>query len=465
MNLPADIIRLTALYLNSQDICCYSRLNKKIWSIIGDWRFLRDLGHQRLTDFDDRLPEDDEIFEELQLQDIIKSAMRGYEKRIKYLTLMGTNEMFLIRGAIWQASIGGYLNIIEYFYDNYSKYLQGREALYKSLLINAIKYGYLDIVKYFTDPLHPDRKIVLDDYENNQLKLAVEYVHLPIIKYLLENGQNIHVYNDIAIILACRTGKLDIVKYLISQGANIDVNEGQILIEAIDYNYFDIVKYLLDPFEDNTYQGINVNSRQGRALEVACEKNRLDIVKYLLELPPEHRSDIHARNGLAIWLAARANNLTIVKYLLSKGALDNLTLPQSNISSSTAAEIAADNGHTATVECLVEYNSKIHNLNEILRRAGCKGHLDIVIYMIFKGADIASKNNYEIIKTAVNDHIFTLRYLNSFGAIDTSYSKNQLKWTSEKYPKIIDLFYQVTTETNFDDIIKSITAIIFAKIN
>jgi hypothetical protein len=50
---------------------------------------------------------------------------------------------------------------------------------------------------------------------------ASKYGSLELIKYALEKGANIHVYDDQALRTASGEGHLEVVKYLVEQGANI----------------------------------------------------------------------------------------------------------------------------------------------------------------------------------------------------------------------------------------------------
>ena len=56
--------------------------------------------------------------------------------------------------------------------------------------------------------------------------VLVKKGHVEVVKYLVEQGANIHTLNDRVLFAAAWNGKWDIVKYLISQGANINADDG-----------------------------------------------------------------------------------------------------------------------------------------------------------------------------------------------------------------------------------------------
>ena len=64
------------------------------------------------------------------------------------------------------------------------------------------------------------------------------------VKYLIENGADIHTCDDIALCLYAKNGYLEIVKYIIKQGADIHVNNDYALRLSALYGHLEVVKYL-----------------------------------------------------------------------------------------------------------------------------------------------------------------------------------------------------------------------------
>jgi len=78
------------------------------------------------------------------------------------------------------------------------------------------------------------------------LRLAYESGHLSIVKYLVENGANIHIYRGLALRLSSKNGHLPVVKYLVEKGADIHANEDESLRSASKNGHLSAVKYLLE---------------------------------------------------------------------------------------------------------------------------------------------------------------------------------------------------------------------------
>jgi ankyrin repeat protein len=53
------------------------------------------------------------------------------------------------------------------------------------------------------------------------LRVAALNGHLEIVKYLVEHGADIHIWEDEALRVASFNGHLEVVKYLLLQGADI----------------------------------------------------------------------------------------------------------------------------------------------------------------------------------------------------------------------------------------------------
>ncbi len=104
------------------------------------------------------------------------------------------------------------------------------------LLQYASTYGYLSVVKYLVEN-GADVHAELD----GALKTAARNGHLEVVEFLVENGANIHSTNDLALSLAAAGGHLDIVKYLGGKGADISPRALRL---AVKNDHKDIVKYL-----------------------------------------------------------------------------------------------------------------------------------------------------------------------------------------------------------------------------
>jgi len=119
-----------------------------------------------------------------------------------------------------------------------------------------------------------------------------------IVKYLIENGANIHGDNDYALCSAAENDHLDIVKYLHENGANIHADNDYALRLSAENGYLEIVKYLVE-------NGANIHATDDYVLRWSAEKGHLEMVKYFVE----NGANINAENDYAIRYSARNGHL------------------------------------------------------------------------------------------------------------------------------------------------------------
>ncbi len=170
VDLPADILRLLALYSDICDIIRICRLNKNLNNCLyQNHKFILSLGHQRLTKYDNRLANKNILFEIYSTGCLERATMAGYLERIKYLV---KRDVDLPR-------------------------------LRDHLLISASKGSYLDIVKYLVSK---GADVHTDDEES--LIITVSNGNLNMVKYLIKHGANFHAQDDQALKEATIQGHL-----------------------------------------------------------------------------------------------------------------------------------------------------------------------------------------------------------------------------------------------------------------
>ncbi len=258
-NLPLELIRLLALYLDGCDIVNLCKLNKKLNNIIcKDDRFLISLGHQRLTEYDERLSENNKILEEIKSGDLYDASRKGYEKKVEYLVSRGVD----VDGG------DGSAPDFTQFYRGLSQ-IGGILHIKRSPLLAAAENNYFDIVEYLIS-----RGANIRVNNNLLLEHAAAKGNIRLIDYLLSHGIDIHVDDDIAVKSAAYAGNLNMVKYLVSRGADNPANSSHILIYVASRGDLDMLKYLAQ-------NGADLEILRDYPIATSKIKQHPEIIKYL----------------------------------------------------------------------------------------------------------------------------------------------------------------------------------------
>jgi len=90
---------------------------------------------------------------------------------------------------------------------------------------------------------------------NQELIDACWKGNFKLVKFLVKQGSDIHVGNDLPLQWASLIGHLEMVKYLVKSGADIHENDDYALICASDKGHLKVLKYLIKdlPKQEKTY--------------------------------------------------------------------------------------------------------------------------------------------------------------------------------------------------------------------
>ena len=124
------------------------------------------------------------------------------------------------------------------------------------------------------------------------------------IKYLVENGANIHADDDSSLQVSAEYGNLEVVKYLVKHGADIHAKDDVALRWSVEKGHLEVVKYLVE-------QGANIHADDDASLRSAAYNGRLEVVKYLIG----QGANIHADNDASLRRASLNGHLYVVNYL------------------------------------------------------------------------------------------------------------------------------------------------------
>ena len=97
---------------------------------------------------------------------------------------------------------------------------------------------------------------------------------LECVKWLLNNGYDVHTKNDLALCWASSKGHLEVVKLLLEAGADVHAIDDYALRWASHNGHLEVVKLLLDA-------GADVHAEDDSALRWASTKGHLEVVELL----------------------------------------------------------------------------------------------------------------------------------------------------------------------------------------
>jgi ankyrin repeat protein len=112
--------------------------------------------------------------------------------------------------------------------------------------------------------------------DNGALVLSSYYGKIEVVKFLVENGADIHVLDDYALRMSSQNGFIEIVKFLINIGANIHAMNDYALRYSDCYEHNDVVKYLIE-------NGANIHADNDYAFRISVQHGNFELAKLLVE--------------------------------------------------------------------------------------------------------------------------------------------------------------------------------------
>jgi len=176
--------------------------------------------------------------------------------------------------------------------------------------------AFLNYGPWIREVTPPQDAQIYEDPSSNPKKWKADKVILgrkfkigpKIIQKLIDEGADVHVFNDYALRWAANNSRIEIVKILLENGADVHAEDDYALRWAANYGRIEIVKILLK-------NGANVHTEDDEALRWAANNGHLEVVKILLE----NGADVHAGNDWALRWATYYGRIEVVKFLLENG--------------------------------------------------------------------------------------------------------------------------------------------------
>ena len=219
---------------------------------------------------------------------------------------------------------------------------------------SVIRYGDMALIqKELQKYEHSEkRREVLD----RALRLAVKFQRDDaVILELIRLGADLDAENHGALREAVERGFNGAVKTLVQQGAAVNFEGDSPLYHAVLRNDIEMFHFLLDHGAD---------PRKANALSLAVTNGNVEMVTRLLE----SGDNVH---GVCLRAAAKRGWIDIVKILLKYGAdFDNFN---------EALSVAAENGHSEIVQCLIESKADMYTDESKAFLLACENsHLGVI---------------------------------------------------------------------------------------
>jgi ankyrin repeat protein len=247
----------------------------------------------------------------------------------------------------------------------------------KCLCIDSAVAGNLDIWKLIVQSNQEWR----EPYGEKSFQLAIWHGHANLVQFLYENNAaRDPTLGRTALLNAAASGNIEVLQYLEDVGADEVTNRMLLVVNAANRGHLGMVQYLI-------HSGVGIDSVpvQMDIIRTVCHRGHLDVLQFLLY------------NGL--------------------------TIPISRYAQAALVE-CAKGGQVATLKLLVEeFDLDVNAFGPIaLREAAAHGHVDMVAFLVEKGADLAQYGEEVVLLSARKRKINVAQYLIDVGVPMDYYS-------------------------------------------
>jgi serine/threonine-protein phosphatase 6 regulatory ankyrin repeat subunit B len=326
--------------------------------------------------------------------------------------------------ALMTASVGGHVDAVKFLLENGADATAtDKDGL--TALLNAAEKGSVEVLKllatHVNDPKYLD---IMSNTGFNALIIAAAHGHADAIEYLIEAGADVaavHENGVTPLMYAAASDHVKAMQVLIEKG-NADLNfrhsnGGTALLEAATGGAVDAMRYLIekgaayDFLDDDGVSPLMAVASQG---SLEGQKVVMDALtkKLSSEEIKTHIDVLSYSGGSAIMFAASGGHTECVQHLMELGADINAIAKaepdylvklkkmieegtaqedEPHVDGVTALHVAAQGGHLATVEALVEAGANIGIQDEENRTSllmAIKGnHGEVASALVRGGAD------------------------------------------------------------------------------
>ena len=290
---------------------------------------------------------------------------------------------------------------------------------------------------------------------SNPICIASENGHIEIVKYLLNNGVDIHINQDSPLRYAIVVKKYDMVKFLIDNGADIHIADEYPFLLSWDFGSPDICKLLID-------NGADLEKITKTLFKRKTSKQKKEILEFIDKL-----KNNNVNESIKDYLKPKSeedilksiNNLTPNQKLLHGLKYDMIELINQSIDEGADVTIndnnlliwSCENGHTDIVKKILENPNVDVNIQDgyPICIASKNGHYNIV-KLLLNHKDIIPNlyHSFCLIWASENGHYYIVKLLLDDGRVD-QYSLGYLSKKSaikNNHYDIVDLLNKYEQE-------------------
>jgi ankyrin repeat protein len=294
------------------------------------------------------------------------SIKYGYLEMVKYLVNLGSNATDISDYIINHCTD---VRILQIFLD------VGTDINLTAILKKNVIFGNFDMVKYLVMKGEDVNRTTLFSLKSSL------YHGDNIMQYLIKSGMDISKYSSELLLDCCMHGLFNAVKYLIDNGANIHYNNESALFSSLNNYHPDITLFLMK-------NGADVSAREYYAFNLIGTYSYVNIMDYLMEVGV----DIHVDN-IAMKASLRNHCHEMIDYLIDHGAdiraqNDEILLISAQEGLCDLVEYSVDHGADVSIFTEANMHSIISN-----------GYIDVALYLVKKGVTIHDSHCLAILES------------------------------------------------------------------